>query len=173
MKWDSAGETSNSSQSERSVGLTSLKGGGTDTLKSLPSLLLYYFTLQVFKGLFCFLAAATENLLEINDYSSAVENVDNSTEPNNNSTTLWVRSCPLMCFSLKWVPQGGFHMSDCWPLSLLVVLNFNYHFALLFRRWMMVWKRHFQGMRPPELFLSPLSSFCLIWISVLSLFSEG
>ncbi|ROK35735.1 Low density lipoprotein receptor adapter protein 1-B [Anabarilius grahami] len=62
VKWDSAGETSNSSQSERSVSLTSLKGG----------------------------AAATENLLDINDYSSAVENVDNSTEPNNNNnTTLW------------------------------------------------------------------------------------
>ncbi|XP_048057200.1 low density lipoprotein receptor adapter protein 1a isoform X1 [Megalobrama amblycephala] len=62
VKWDSAGETSNSSQSERSVSLTSLKGG----------------------------AAATENLLDISEYSSAVEIVDNSTEPNNNTTTtLW------------------------------------------------------------------------------------
>ncbi|XP_016126327.1 low density lipoprotein receptor adapter protein 1-A-like [Sinocyclocheilus grahami] len=60
-KWDSAGETSNSSQSERSVSLNSLKVG----------------------------AVATENLLDIDDYSSAVENVDNPPEPNNNSTTLW------------------------------------------------------------------------------------
>uniref|UniRef100_A0A9J8A8X3 Low density lipoprotein receptor adaptor protein 1a n=2 Tax=Cyprinus carpio TaxID=7962 RepID=A0A9J8A8X3_CYPCA len=61
VKWDSAGETSNSSQSERSVSLNSLKVG----------------------------AVATENLLDIDDYSSAVENVDNPTESNNNSTTLW------------------------------------------------------------------------------------
>lgn len=62
-KWDSAGETSNSSRSDRSVSLTSLKVG----------------------------AAATENLLEIEDYTSTVENVDNPTEPNNNTTptTLW------------------------------------------------------------------------------------
>ncbi|XP_073678279.1 low density lipoprotein receptor adapter protein 1a isoform X1 [Garra rufa] len=61
VKWDSARETSNSSQSERSVSLNSLKEG----------------------------AVATENLLDIDDYSSAVENVDNPTEPNNNSTTQW------------------------------------------------------------------------------------
>ncbi len=47
-------------------------------------------------GCLSILAVATENLLDIDDYSSAVENVDNPTEPNNNSTstTLWVRSCP-------------------------------------------------------------------------------
>ncbi|XP_077052501.1 low density lipoprotein receptor adapter protein 1a isoform X2 [Siphateles boraxobius] len=56
VKWDSAGETSNSSQSEGSV---SLKGG----------------------------AVAADNLLDIEVYSSAVENVDNPTEPNNNNTT--------------------------------------------------------------------------------------
>ncbi|XDV34633.1 hypothetical protein PO909_004772, partial [Leuciscus waleckii] len=61
VKWDSAGETSHSSQSEGSVSLTSLKGG----------------------------AVAAENLLDIEVYSSAVKNVDNPTEPNNNSTTQW------------------------------------------------------------------------------------
>ncbi|XP_039536465.1 low density lipoprotein receptor adapter protein 1a isoform X2 [Pimephales promelas] len=60
VKWDSAGETSDRSQSEGSV---SLKGG----------------------------AVAGENLLDIEVYSSAVENVDNPTEPNNNTTytTQW------------------------------------------------------------------------------------
>jgi len=45
-----------------------------------------------------FLAVAGENLLDIEVYSSAVENVDNPTEPNNNTTytTQWVRSCPLI-----------------------------------------------------------------------------
>lgn len=68
---------------------------------SLPLPLLYYFVTNhpfytsVSMGGFV-LAAAAENLLDIDDYSSAVENVDNSTEPNNNNTTLWVRSCPLM-----------------------------------------------------------------------------
>ncbi len=47
-------------------------------------------------GCVSILAVATENLLDIDEYSSAVENVDNPTEPNNNSTTLWVRSCPCM-----------------------------------------------------------------------------
>ncbi|XP_042632719.1 low density lipoprotein receptor adapter protein 1-A-like isoform X4 [Cyprinus carpio] len=64
VKWDSAGEASNSSQSERSVSLNSLKG-------------------------VCILAVATENLLDIDDSSSAVVNVDNPPEPNNNSTPLW------------------------------------------------------------------------------------
>lgn len=40
VKWDSAGETSNSSQSERSVSLNSLKVGGTSYLNSLC--LLFY-----------------------------------------------------------------------------------------------------------------------------------
>ncbi|XP_059365844.1 low density lipoprotein receptor adapter protein 1-B-like isoform X4 [Carassius carassius] len=59
VKWDSAGETSNSSQSERSVSLSSLKGG-----------------------------VATENLLDIDDSSSAVVNADNPPE-SNNSNTVW------------------------------------------------------------------------------------
>ncbi|XP_052388546.1 low density lipoprotein receptor adapter protein 1-B isoform X2 [Carassius gibelio] len=59
VKWDSAGETSNSSQSERSVSLSSLKGG-----------------------------VATENLLDIDDSSSLVVNADNPPE-SNISTTVW------------------------------------------------------------------------------------
>ncbi|XP_026135449.1 low density lipoprotein receptor adapter protein 1-B-like isoform X2 [Carassius auratus] len=58
VKWDSAGETSNSSQSERSVSLSSLKGG-----------------------------VATENLLDIDDSSSAVVNADNP--PESNISTIW------------------------------------------------------------------------------------
>lgn len=70
----------------------------SSTLLCCEKLSLLHFSVN---GLFCFvfcffLAAATENLLDINDYSSAVENVDSSTEPNNNTTTLWVRSRPLM-----------------------------------------------------------------------------
>ncbi len=50
----------------------------------------------ILMGCVSILAVATENLLDIDEYSSAVENVDNPTEPNNNSTALWVRFCPCM-----------------------------------------------------------------------------
>ncbi len=64
-------------------------------------------------GCVSILAVATENLLDIDEYSSAVEIVDNPTEPNNNSTTLWVRSCPCTLAFLLNDSQGGFYMSDC------------------------------------------------------------
>ncbi|XP_016369243.1 low density lipoprotein receptor adapter protein 1-A-like isoform X1 [Sinocyclocheilus rhinocerous] len=98
VKWDSAGETSNSSQSERSV---SLKGG----------------------------AIATDNLLDIDDYSSAVENVDNPPEPNNNSTTLWemddgleeaFSSCSLD--SYEYSPGNKYRSS---PVPIQPKLNFH------------------------------------------------
>ncbi|XP_058610559.1 low density lipoprotein receptor adapter protein 1a isoform X2 [Onychostoma macrolepis] len=100
VKWDSAGETSNSSQSERSVSLNSLKVG-----------------------------VATENLLDIDDYSSAVENVDNPTEPNNNSTTLWemddgleeaFSSCSLD--SYEYSPGNKYRFS---PVPIQPELNFH------------------------------------------------
>ncbi|XP_043074150.1 low density lipoprotein receptor adapter protein 1a isoform X2 [Puntigrus tetrazona] len=100
VKWDSAGETSNSSQSERSVSFNSLKVG-----------------------------VATENLLGI-DYSSAVENVDNPTEPNNNnSTTLWemedgleeaFSSCSLDSYEYS---PGNMHRSS--PVAVKPELNFH------------------------------------------------
>ncbi|XP_051991358.1 low density lipoprotein receptor adapter protein 1-A-like isoform X1 [Xyrauchen texanus] len=59
VKWDSVGETSNSSQSERSVSMTSLKGG----------------------------AVATENLLDIDVIVEKVDN--HTEPNNNNTTTVW------------------------------------------------------------------------------------
>ncbi|XP_051520126.1 low density lipoprotein receptor adapter protein 1a isoform X1 [Myxocyprinus asiaticus] len=59
VKWDSVGETSNSSQSERSVSMTSLKGG----------------------------AVATENLLDIDVIVENVDN--HTEPNNNNTTTVW------------------------------------------------------------------------------------
>lgn len=63
VKWDSAGEMSNSSHLEISGGLASLKGA----------------------------AVATGNLLDVDDYTSVVvENMDNHIESNNNNhNTLW------------------------------------------------------------------------------------
>ncbi len=120
MKWDSAGEMSNSSQSKRSVSLNSLEVGGKknpQTRCAVYSILcvceIYPFSTLTLMGCVSILAVATENLLDIDEYSSAVEIVDNPTEPNNNSTTLWVRSCPCTLAFLLNDSQGGFYMSDC------------------------------------------------------------
>uniref|UniRef100_A0A8C1L184 Low density lipoprotein receptor adaptor protein 1a n=1 Tax=Cyprinus carpio TaxID=7962 RepID=A0A8C1L184_CYPCA len=53
------------------------------------SLVIVPFSTLTLMGCVCILAVATENLLDIDDSSSAVVNVDNPPEPNNNSTPLW------------------------------------------------------------------------------------